>query len=687
MDFQMYENAESPQILLLNESRCKNWNINMENEEYFQWMNNSDEGKFEKNPPARKRKIETTSDTDDSCGKQETKCDKRIKKNSSPHGNGNSRMPQWQVDDIAQELNADIEGSINALQADQSNNSFNMSEAILSLSNMTVFKQEAPSPTDNPETTVTQFSRQNQPCSLGNQQAQVPVSQANNINDNQNNTILNTTLQQLLSQTGYNSIQNIDSNLLNSPTNNLLNSPGNLSQDGYGISPSFTEDCRFQYVLAAATSIATKMNEDTLTYLNQGQSYEIKLKKLGDLSTYRGKLLKSVIRICFHERRLQYMEKEQMTSWQQSRPGDRILEVDVPLSYGLYDVSQPAGALNTVQFSWDPTKEVGAYIKVNCISTEFTPKKHGGEKGVPFRIQVETYQGGDGYDSPKRLHAAACQIKVFKLKGADRKHKQDREKIIKRSISEQEKYQPSYDCTVLNDIPNESLANVPIGGPFSPESTSQNNFQSPMGANEDRNNLSSSPSHSNPINDRPTNGHIQDVNHQDTRQHQDFFVPENLGEETTAAQTNAWLNQNRFEKYIPALSGYSGKDLLRMCKDDLIEICGHTADAIRLYNSVQNKVIIPRRTLYVSREQMNVFSAIYMSNYSSIDLLQKLSFFLGIQPDLVKDIHMVGPQSIRIQVENEVIMYMKDESMFHVSIAPETANTNCVIILLKPCNR
>lgn len=68
-----------------------------------------------------------------------------------------------------------------------------------------------------------------------------------------------------------------------------------MSQDGYTVTSSsstFGEDCRFQYVLAAATSIATKVNEDTLTYLNQGQSYEIKLKKLGDLSTYRGKLLK-----------------------------------------------------------------------------------------------------------------------------------------------------------------------------------------------------------------------------------------------------------------------------------------------------------------------------------------------------------------------------------------------------------
>jgi len=52
-------------------------------------------------------------------------------------------------------------------------------------------------------------------------------------------------------------------------------------------------------------------------------------------------------------------------------------------------------------------------FQVNCISTEFTPKKHGGEKGVPFRIQVETFLHGD--TSGRRLHAAACQIKVFKV--------------------------------------------------------------------------------------------------------------------------------------------------------------------------------------------------------------------------------------------------------------------------------
>ena len=152
-------------------------------------------------------------------------------------------------------------------------------------------------------------------------------------------------------------------------------------------------------------------------------------------------------------------------------------------------------------FRWDPTRDTGAFIKVNCISTEFTPKKHGGEKGVPFRLQVETYidecgtsitsgKGNSispiiqniyilldpklfhnlssfkllfsfilesGFQPERRLHAASCILQIFKLKGADRKHKQDRDKIHKRPFADQEKFSPSYECTVLTDLPAESI--------------------------------------------------------------------------------------------------------------------------------------------------------------------------------------------------------------------------------------
>ena len=58
------------------------------------------------------------------------------------------------------------------------------------------------------------------------------------------------------------------------------------------------------------------------------------------------------------------MEREQIAAWRMSRPGDRIVEIDVPLSYGIYDVVQDNNNLNVIEFVWDPTKEVGVYIKV-----------------------------------------------------------------------------------------------------------------------------------------------------------------------------------------------------------------------------------------------------------------------------------------------------------------------------------
>ncbi len=261
-------------------------------------------------------------------------------------------------------------------------------------------------------------------------------------------------------------ISEIDSNVL---SNNSGNGPSTTNSNG-NKSVLANNSENFQYILAASTSIATKISEPSITYLNQGQAYELRMKKSGDLSPYRKRLLKSVLRICFHERRLQYMEAEQIAEWSSKHPGERIIDVDLPLSYGVLEPYRDNKNINVMSFKWDPTRDTGIFIKVNCISTEFTPKKHGGEKGVPFRLQVETY------DCDSRIHAAGCILQVFKLKGADRKHKQDRDKISKRPVAEQEKYAPSFDSTVLTDLPLEHIF-VPssLSRPESPVMINPNN--------------------------------------------------------------------------------------------------------------------------------------------------------------------------------------------------------------------
>src|SRR6218665_265494 len=91
--------------------------------------------------------------------------------------------------------------------------------------------------------------------------------------------------------------------------------------------------------------------------------------------------------------------------------------LEVPMSYGLIDLRIEHHNLNCLEFSWDTDTEAAVFIKINCISTEFTAKKHGGEKGVPFRLQVETYLPGVNNSKEQLIHCASCQVKVFKVRG------------------------------------------------------------------------------------------------------------------------------------------------------------------------------------------------------------------------------------------------------------------------------
>lgn len=186
--------------------------------------------------------------------------------------------------------------------------------------------------------------------------------------------------------------------------------------------------------------------------------------------------MKSIIRIMFHERKMQYSEKELLDRWKTDHPGMRFIEVDRSLCLGLNDVNIDPDVINGVTIYWYESCSVS--LKIHCISTEFTLRKHGGEKGIPFRLQVETYDKNE----EKLLHCAACQvcfnaiitfvlffsqnddlcllifflkIKVFKPKGADRKNKTDREKIEKKSIDEQQKYRRVMNTTMLNFVPLE----------------------------------------------------------------------------------------------------------------------------------------------------------------------------------------------------------------------------------------
>lgn len=220
----------------------------------------------------------------------------------------------------------------------------------------------------------------------------------------------------------------------------------------FGIDPSKQ---KFYYVLAAPISVATKLNEDTMTYLNQAQAYEIKLENTTDVAEAKKGFMCSIINIGFQERHMQQAENELWQQWSQQHPNEKIFSVDMKLSYNVFGVE--SDGLNKYEFLWDSSKAAGVFIRINSISTEFTPKKHGGEKGVPFKLSIETFSYNSKTHDSYFISASCCQIKVFKPKGAERKIRSDREKISKRPVSEQEKYHRSCDHTSFKECSLTSL--------------------------------------------------------------------------------------------------------------------------------------------------------------------------------------------------------------------------------------
>ncbi|XP_058867320.1 transcription factor CP2 isoform X2 [Acipenser ruthenus] len=459
----------------------------------------------------------------------------------------------------------------------------------------------------------------------------------------------------------------------------------------------------FQYVLCAATSPAIKLHDETLTYLNQGQSYEIRMldnRKMGELPELTGKMVKSIIRVVFHDRRLQYTEHQQLEGWRWNRPGDRILDLDIPMSVGMIDPRANPTQLNTVEYLWDLSKRTSVFIQVHCISTEFTMRKHGGEKGVPFRVQIDTFKENENGEYTEHLHSASCQIKVFKPKGADRKQKTDREKMEKRTPQEKEKYQPSYDTTILTECSPWPEVSYVSNSPAPSFTSSHASFTVAEG--------NGSPTHQ----PEPVAAQIPDLPCNILRS--ECPSSQNLLPTATPQEAQQWLLRNRFSSFCRLFNNFSGTDLLKLTREDVIQICG-PADGIRLFNAVKGRVVRPRLTIYVcqesqqTREQQKhengdaaggtffgeplgeqsgargslpgaLYHAIYLEELTAAELTEKIAQLFSISPQQISQIYKQGPTGIHVLVCDEMLLNFQDESCFILDTMKETNDSYHIIL-------
>ncbi|XP_067888343.1 upstream-binding protein 1-like isoform X1 [Heterodontus francisci] len=476
----------------------------------------------------------------------------------------------------------------------------------------------------------------------------------------------------------------------------------------------------FQYVLYAATSPAVKLHDETLTYLNQGQSYEVRMldnRKIGDLPEISGKMVKSIVRVVFHDRRLQYTEHQQLEGWKWNRPGDRLLDLDIPMSVGIIDPRTNPAQLNTIEFLWDPAKRTSAFIQVHCISTEFTPRKHGGEKGVPFRIQIDTFKQNETGEYTDHLHSASCQIKVFKPKGADRKQKTDREKMEKRTAQEKEKYQPSYETTILTEMRLEPI----IEDALEHEQKKSTKRTLPADCGDslakrgscspwpDNAYVNSSPSSTPAFTSGQVSTYSVPDSNSSSPNHQGEgtpqFVVEQLCPTATIQDAQQWLHKNRFSTYARLFSNFSGSDLLKLTRDDLVQICG-SADGIRLFNALKARSVRPRLTIYVCQESQHsrsisqlassqdnengegdsraiyVYHAIYLEELTTAELAKKIATIFSISQNQINQVYRQGPTGIHVLVSDQMVHNLQDESCFVISTV-KAENTEGYHVILK----
>ncbi|TRZ00217.1 hypothetical protein DNTS_029908 [Danionella cerebrum] len=174
---------------------------------------------------------------------------------------------------------------------------------------------------------------------------------------------------------------------------------------------------------------------------------------------------------------------------------------------------------------------------------------------------------------------------------------------------------------------------------------------------------------------------------------------QNLLPTATPQEAQQWLHRNRFSPFCRLFTNFSGADLLKLTREDVIQICG-PADGIRLFNALKARGVRPRLTIYVCQESQQardqhqkhengdgssntffVYHAIYLEELTAIELTEKLAQLFNISPRQISQIFKQGPTGIHVLVSDEMIQNFQDEMCFVLDTMKAETNDGYHIIL------
>ncbi|XP_019743954.1 grainyhead-like protein 3 homolog isoform X2 [Hippocampus comes] len=198
----------------------------------------------------------------------------------------------------------------------------------------------------------------------------------------------------------------------------------------YSGSPPETYRSEFQFSLGAPSASPYKSSELPMVYLNKGQFYPITLQGVDSSACMTATKVKTVVMAVFENDKTPEMQLRFWNHWHARQPTVKQRVIDIAdykeVFTGISNIEEVA--FNALSFIWNPHEEAKVFIGINSLSTDFSSQK--GVKGLPLNLQIDTYDFSSGNN--QLIHRAACQVKIFCDKGAERKMRDEERKRTKR---------------------------------------------------------------------------------------------------------------------------------------------------------------------------------------------------------------------------------------------------------------
>nr|XP_020446625.1 grainyhead-like protein 3 homolog [Monopterus albus] len=196
----------------------------------------------------------------------------------------------------------------------------------------------------------------------------------------------------------------------------------------YSDSPPERFRSEFQFSLGAPSASPYKFSELPMVYLNKGQFYPITLQGVDSSTCLTTTKVKTLVMAVFENDKSPEMQLRFWNHWHARQPTVKQRVIDIAdykeVFSGISNIEEVA--FNALSFMWNPSEEAKVYIGINSLSTDFSSQK--GVKGLPLNLQIDTYDSVTN----KLIHRAACQVKIFCDKGAERKMRDEERKRTKR---------------------------------------------------------------------------------------------------------------------------------------------------------------------------------------------------------------------------------------------------------------